>query len=252
MDYSFPSSTLAPSDLENAELKAISSSMPSLDQAQHSAEMLSSDLPCQSSRSVQPMATVMASETSQPLTLQAYSTSTWGASSSIITSPNSTNSSQPTMAWAGLMSQLFLHLITIQIQNCYRSILLAMWTISPTRMARLMQASTIRLSRTSLLKTSSTTLQSVMRTRPHSRSNMALAQLNAATGPTTTTRSGSASHLNQVAALSADQQRSLMAVLRAKAEAKRRCLPGLRYSSGFLDGVHGEQGDEKHDRTKLG
>ncbi|KAF2724395.1 hypothetical protein K431DRAFT_318185 [Polychaeton citri CBS 116435] len=249
LDYSLPSSTLAPSDLENADLKAISSSLPSLDQAQHSAEMLSSDLPCQSSPRVQPMAIAMASETSRPSTSQACSTSTWATSSS---NTNTNSCNKAAERWAGLMSQLFLHLITIHIQNCYSSILLAMWTISPTRMARLMQASTIRLSRTSPLRTSSTTLQSAMLTRPHSRSNMALAQLNAATGLTTTMRSGSASHPHQVNALSAEQQRSLMATLRAKAEAKRRYLPGQRCSNRVLDGVHGEQGDEKHDGMKLG
>ena len=114
------------------KLDAKPSSLPTLDQTQHSAAMLC-DLQCRSSLG-----------------------------------SRNTASTQSTSWW----TNLFLYLMTLQLQIGYKAILLSIWTNSPSRMARLMQASTLRL--TSRSMTSSTTPQP-------SRSTMVLAQRNAAT-----------------------------------------------------------------------
>lgn len=108
-----------------------------LDQAQHSAAMLS-DLQCRSSPSASPSS----------------STTAW---------------------WANLI----LYMLMASMQTCYKTILTAIWTISPSRMERLIALSTSRL--TSRSTTSSTTTLHLWR-------SMALAQRNAATGLTSTER----------------------------------------------------------------
>lgn len=81
-------------------------------------------------------------------------------------SPGSANSISNSW-WAGL----FLFLMSLQFQTYYKTTLLAIWSLSPSRMARLIQASAHRLASRS--KTSSTT--------PHLCRSMAMAQLKAAT-----------------------------------------------------------------------
>ena len=105
-----------------------------LDPTQHSAAMLC-DLQCRSSRS---------NSDNNPASIQSAS---W---------------------W----TTLFLHLMTLQFQIGYKTILLVIWTTSPSRMARLIQASAHRLNSRST--TSSMTPQP-------SRLTTALAQRNAAT-----------------------------------------------------------------------
>ncbi|EMC92969.1 hypothetical protein BAUCODRAFT_77653 [Baudoinia panamericana UAMH 10762] len=84
-------------------------------------------------------------------------------------SPLTTMMISTTARW---WATLILTLMTSQIQACYRSLLSALWTLSPSRMERLMQASRLRL--TSRSMTSSRT--------PLLLRSMAMAQLNAATG----------------------------------------------------------------------
>ncbi len=87
-------------------------------------------------------------------------------------SQRSSNGTSPwTPSW---WSTLFLHLMTLTLQTTSKAFLLALWTHSPLRMARLMQASMHRL--TSPSTTSSTTQPLLL-----SRSMAALAQRNAAT-----------------------------------------------------------------------
>ncbi len=112
-----------------------------LDPTQHSAVMLC-DLPCRS-RQQQRMRNNLT--TSNPLT---PATTSW---------------------W----TTLFLYITTLHLQTIYKTFLLAVWSHSPSRMAHLMQASTLRL--TSRSTTSSTT------PLLPSRLTVALAQRNAAT-----------------------------------------------------------------------
>lgn len=116
-----------------------------LDQAQHSAAMLS-DLQCRPSPSPSP-------------------------------------SLSPTAWWANLI----LYTLMAHFQTCYKSMLMAIWTISPSRMERLITLSTSRLASRS--RTSSSTLQ-LWR-------SMALAQHNAATGLATLTERGASLALQQ-------------------------------------------------------
>nr|POE58646.1 transcriptional activator hac1 [Quercus suber] len=116
-------------------LDAKSSPLLPLDLTQHSAAMLC-DLQCRSSRSL------------------------------------SRDLQHSTISW---WSNLFLTLMTLQLQSCYKTLLTALWTLSPSRMARVMQASAHRL--TSRSMTSSMT--------PRLSRSMAMAQLNAATSLST-------------------------------------------------------------------
>ena len=75
--------------------------------------------------------------------------------------------SSPT-SWA----LLFLYLVNLNLQTCYKAMLLALWSLFPSRMARLTQASTLHW--TSRSKTSSTTPQLLR--------SMAMARSRAATG----------------------------------------------------------------------
>lgn len=111
-----------------------------LDPTQHSAAMLC-DLQCRSSL----------------------------ASSNNARSPAINRSTSAKSFWA----TLFLHLMTLHIQTCYKALLVAIWTLSPSRMVRMMQASTHRL-------TFRSTTSSTMTTPLLSRS-AAMAQRNAAT-----------------------------------------------------------------------
>lgn len=136
---------ISPPAFEDPDPK--SASLPHLDATQHSAEMLC-DLPCPS--------TACGSRTS----------------TTIKSRPSSTSAT----SW--LMPRLFLQLLTLNLTTTYRQILLALWTHSPSRMARMMQASTIRLAAATR---SRSTISSTMTPYP-SRSTRPLAQLNAATG----------------------------------------------------------------------
>lgn len=96
---------------------------------------------------------------------------------------------------------LFLYLMTLQLQTCYKTLLVATWTISPSRMARMMQASAARLTSRSM-----TTSRTPLPLR-----SMALAQLNAATG-----------RPSQRGAIAALQRWSGNEVTRARAAAMRQ------------------------------
>lgn len=84
-------------------------------------------------------------------------------------SSKSSNTTSITSWW----TTLFLYLMTLQLTTTSKTLLMAIWTLSPSRMAALIQASQRRL--TSRSTTSSTTLLL-------SQSTTALAQRNAATG----------------------------------------------------------------------
>merc|ERR1712070_1098474 len=143
-----------------------------LDQTQHSAAMLC-DLQCRSSP---------ASSINNTLSrIQPPKTST-----------------SPSSFWAAL----FLHLMMVQIQTCYKTLLVGIWSLSPSRMARMIQASTHRL--TSRSMTSSMTTPLLLR-------STAMAQRNAAT-----------SRLARQGALAALQRSSTDDVFRARAKTVRR------------------------------
>merc|ERR1711939_1265936 len=107
-------------------------------------------------------------------------------------------STSPSSSWAAL----FLHLMMLQIQTCYKTLLVGIWSLSPSRMARMMQASTHRL--TSRSMTSSMTTRLLLR-------STAMAQRNAAT-----------SRLARQGALAALQRSSTDDVFRARARTVRR------------------------------
>ena len=69
---------------------------------------------------------------------------------------------------------LFLYIMHLQLQTSYQTTLLAIWTLSPSRMARLMQLSMARSTSPSTTSSTPTPLPSP--------STLALAQRNAATG----------------------------------------------------------------------
>lgn len=127
--------------------------LPSLDPTQHSAAMLC-DLQCRSSQS------------------GSVSRQQWAKPTSASSSPSSTF---PASWW----TSLFLRLIHLHIQTCYKQTLLALWTISPSRMQGSIRASTTRLATISCLTTSSTRTPSLLR------STQPLAQPRAATGRVT-------------------------------------------------------------------
>lgn len=138
-----------PVDLETMDAKP--AALSHLDQTQHSAAMLC-DLQCRSR---------LRSSSSRRL---------------LSITPTSSTSNSSTSYWA----TLFLYLMTLQLQTSYKAILMALWTISPSRMtARLMQAASTQQHRRS---TSRSTTSSMTPPRPLSRSTRALAQqCNAAT-----------------------------------------------------------------------
>jgi transcriptional activator HAC1 len=142
--------TISPPAFEALDPK--SGSHPHLDATQHSAAMLC-DLQCPSS--------LRRSQMTIP-------TPTFTKLSS--TSPAST-------AW---WTSLFTTLLAFQLRICYQQILLALWTLFPMRVERMIRASTTRLaairSRSKTLSTMNPSL---------SRSTTPLAQLKAATGVAT-------------------------------------------------------------------
>jgi transcriptional activator HAC1 len=146
------------------------------------------------------------------------------------TSPASTTSTSQPSQWA----TLFFYLMTLQLQTCYKAILLAVWSLSPSRMARLMQASAHRS--TSRLTTSSTT------TAPLLLQSMAMARSRAATGRPA----------QRVAALLAALQRSSgneVLMTRARAAAARQRL--LTYQRQAL-GEKGHDADDGQGNQKGG
>ncbi|EGP89582.1 uncharacterized protein MYCGRDRAFT_103568 [Zymoseptoria tritici IPO323] len=81
--------------------------------------------------------------------------------SSLKSSSTTTTTNSPPPSW---WTQLFLHLLTGQILTCYRILMVALWTISPSRMARLMAASTLRsTSRSTISSTTPLLLRSTRR-----------------------------------------------------------------------------------------
>lgn len=148
--------TISPPAFEALDPK--SGSLPHLDATQHSAAMLC-DLPCPSSQRRSRMSTPTPTSSSPSLTSPANSPTTW-------------------TAW---MASLFTTLLAFQVRTCYQQILLAIWTLSPTRMERMIRASTTRLAAATRSRSmiSSTMMPSL------SRSTTPLAQLKAATGVAT-------------------------------------------------------------------
>lgn len=144
--------TISPPAFEALDSK--SGSLPHLDATQHSAEMLC-DLPCPSSLRRSQMSTHTHTSSNPSSTFQA--STTWIAS-------------------------LFTTLLAFQLRTCYQQILLALWTLSPTRMERMIRASTIRLA---ALATRSRSTNSLSTMPSLSRSTTPLAQLKAATGVAT-------------------------------------------------------------------
>ena len=55
---------------------------------------------------------------------------------------------------------LFLSLMTLQLQSGYKALLMAIWTLSPSRTARLMEVSTLRLTSRSMTSSTTTSLLS--------------------------------------------------------------------------------------------
>ncbi|KAH9840366.1 basic region leucin zipper [Teratosphaeria destructans] len=177
---SSPASTADTTNLNSIKQEPIETSFPStlppalptadvkaqnpLDLTQHSAAMLC-DLQCQSS----------------------------GASTTSTSAP----SFNPSW-WA----TLFLFLMTQQLQSTFKTLLMAIWTLSPSRMVRLMQASAARL-------TSRSTISSVT---PYLLRSMAEARLRAQPGSST-------SQQGALAALSRTSREEL-ARMRATAVAK--------------------------------
>ena len=142
--------TISPPAFEALDPK--SGSLSHLDATQHSAAMLC-DLQCPSS--------LPRSQTSTPT----------------LTSSNPSSTSPASTAW---WTSLFTTLLAFQLRTCYQQILLAIWTLSPTRMERMIRASTIRLAAIRSRSTTSSTM-----TPSLSRSTTPLAQLKAATGVAT-------------------------------------------------------------------
>lgn len=117
-----------------------------LDPTQHSAAMLC-DLQCRSS-SCRQRPQQQLPQTQTPSQLHTQPQLNFRTTSS----PTQHNpSTSPSPTW---WTTLFLHLLTLHLTHGYKTLLLALWTLSPSRTARLMQASTLRL--TSRSRTSST------------------------------------------------------------------------------------------------
>ncbi|KAM0721549.1 hypothetical protein Q7P37_002474 [Cladosporium fusiforme] len=141
--------TIAPPAFEALDPK--SASLPHLDETQHSAAMLC-DLQCPSS--------LRRSRTSNPTTTSSNPSSTC-----------------PVNSW---WTSLFTTLLAFQLRTCYQQILLAIWTLSPSRMERMIRASTIRLAAIRFPSTTSSTTMPLL-----SQSTTPLAQPRAATGVAT-------------------------------------------------------------------
>lgn len=94
--------------------------------------------------------------------------------------PTSSNPSSTFLASTAWWTSLLTTLLAFQLRTCYQQILLALWTLSPTKMERMIRASTIRLA---AIRSRSTTLSTMMPSL--SRSTTPLAQLKAATGVAT-------------------------------------------------------------------
>lgn len=142
--------TISPPAFEALDPK--SGSLSHLDATQHSAAMLC-DLQCPSS----PRRSQMSTHTP--------------------TSSNPSSTSPASTAW---WTSLFTTLLAFQLRTCYQQILLAIWTLSPMRMERMIRASMIRLAAIRSRSTTSSTMTSSL-----SRSTTPLAQLKAATGVAT-------------------------------------------------------------------
>lgn len=93
------------------------------------------------------------------------------------TSSNPSSISQASTTW---WTSLFTTLLAFQLRTCYQQILLAIWTLSPMRMERMIRASMIRLAATRSRSTTSSMMNPSL-----SRSTTSLAQLKAATGVAT-------------------------------------------------------------------
>lgn len=113
--------------------------------------------------------------------------------------------SNPSTSW---WTNLFLYLMTLQLQTTCKTLLLALWTHSPSRVTRLMEVSTHRL--TSRLRNSSTMTQ-----RLPLPSTLVLAQLNAATGRVPTQQQGALARAALQRRLLVEFQRTGMARLAA-------------------------------------
>lgn len=141
--------TIAPPAFEALDPK--SATLPHLDETQHSAAMLC-DLQCPSS--------LRRSRTSNPSTTSSNPSSTC-----------------PVSSW---WTSLFTTLLAFQLRTCYQQILLAIWTLSPSRMERMIRASTIRSAAIRSRSTTSSTTMPLL-----SQSTTPLAQPRAATGVAT-------------------------------------------------------------------
>jgi len=161
----YPTIKIEPSDLPTTisppafeALDPKSGSLSHLDATQHSAAMLC-DLQCPSSQ-------------------RRSRTSTLTPTSS---SPSSTSAANSQTTWTACMASLFTTLLAFQVRTCYQQILLAIWTLSPTRMERMIRASTTRLAAATRFRS----MTSSMMMPSLSRSTTPLAQLKAATGVAT-------------------------------------------------------------------
>ncbi|KAF2487792.1 hypothetical protein BDY17DRAFT_289697, partial [Neohortaea acidophila] len=146
LDASFPLFPITEEEEPKSTLP-LSLPLPQLDPTQHSAAMLC-DLQC---RSTCPQST----------------------------SSSSSNKSSTTSSSSNNLAILFLNLLTLNLTTTYRTLLLALWSTSPSRITRMMQASTPPS--TSPSTTSSTTTPTPLAV-VLSASTSALAQRNAATG----------------------------------------------------------------------
>ena len=161
----YPTIKIEPSDLPTTisppafeALDPKSGSLSHLDATQHSAAMLC-DLQCPSSQRRSRMSTPTPT----------------------FSNPSSTSAATSQTTWTTWMASLFTTLLAFQLRTCYQQILLAIWTLSPTRMERMIRASTTRLAAATRFR--SMTLSTMMPSL--SRSTTPLAQLKAATGVAT-------------------------------------------------------------------
>lgn len=146
----------------------------------------------------------------------------------------SSSTTSQTSWWA----TLFLYLMNMNLQICYRTLLVAIWTLSPSRMARLMQVSALHSSRSTI----SSMTPRLLRSTPGR-----LARLNAATG--LRAPQGGA---NALARQSPDEvQRArveLIAKKQAQADQTRMALSEQLQGTarGQEDRTMGDDGDETH------
>jgi transcriptional activator HAC1 len=195
--------TISPPAFEALDPK--SGSLPHLDATQHSAEMLC-DLQCPSS--------LRRSQTSTP-------------------SPTSSNPSSTYPASTTWWTSLFTTLLAFQLRTCYQQILLAIWTLSPTRMERMIRASTTRLAAIRSRSRISSTM-----TPSRSRSTTSLAQLKAATG-VATRNEGAHAALTRVSSKTNSQ-----ATAETAAGANTRSSTHAALQDGSQRGDNKHQGDD--------